>query len=266
MTFPSPMPEHILAIDRLNSWVRSESYRKGHWHSSPFYAIYWLKGQAIEWADNNLTCQHEHIRAMVVCRGCSGTGKYYDSNGYTWPHCRACSSTGRHSLMFVETRIQNGPTWHIPHQKFFRGYGKPSIPWELARVAEDWKPNQVGRDMTVDEVARDLNTAEMYFTKRPHVHETDWGERNDFAYKLYVGNTGKVCAFCGDNAEQCGYGVSFGRISWTDYACKKCAEPYPGVEIFSRFPLPIKLIDFPNIQAWIARNSTLMERPIRHYV
>lgn len=259
---PLEMPEHIKAIEVLNSYVRSDSARQPS-YSTPTKAIYWLKSEAIRWADQHLTCQHETVRIMVTCRGCSGAGKYVDSYGHTWPHCHACGSTGRHYLYFVETRIQCGPTWHTPWIKFYVPGKQP--PFELFRVELDWQPNQKGHDLSPDELARNLNIVESFWTKRPDDYWTDWGGPfNHFNYKLYVGATPNRCSFCGLEAPEDegwrvigSFGVSRGRIQWQDHACHECEDKRKNGlrSIFEQFPVPQSLTSFPNIQLWMERNN-----------
>lgn len=104
------IPEPIWAMDRLNSWLRSGSARRAA-YGSLHRAIYFLKREAIEWADANLECLHSTVKVKTKCRACGGTGRYVDSY-HEWPHCRACNSRGTLALAFVQTIIRRGPVWH----------------------------------------------------------------------------------------------------------------------------------------------------------
>jgi hypothetical protein len=246
------IPEVIHAVSRLNSWIRSDSARG---HFAPARAIYFLKGQAIEWADENLKCLHSTVKVATTCRGCGGTGKYCDTHGHTWPHCRACSSRGRLALLFVQTAIGGGPIWHTPWLKFHVRRDGANPHYALARWAEGWTVNEPGHDMEPWEVARDLNLAETTFTKRPGWYSTDWGGCNDFHYSLYIGSTpADVCSLCGGVADvKHGYGVTRRPIHWTDHACNVCSIMYG--DVFKAFSMPRQLIDNEHIQKFIERRT-----------
>lgn len=263
------IPEPIWAMDRLNSWLRSPSAHRGG-YSTPYRAIYFLKREAIEWADANLECLHSAVKVKAKCRDCGGTGKYTDSYGYEWPHCRACSNRGSLALEFVQTIIRGGPVWHTPWLKFYvyrgqrySGY-RLSIPLGLVRGAdEEWSVYQAGRDMTPEEVARDLNTIEGFWTKRPAPYYTDYGGPfDDFKYKLYVGATDPSrCSLCGSFSEEpYRYGVSRSCIEWSDHACKVCANLYKhSAKVFDLFPIPQPLLRSSHIQRFIERRSCVRE-------
>ena len=67
----------LIAIDRLNSWVRSDSARS--WHSSPRYAIYDWKHHVIERAIKEHRAECRGLYLTLNCRDCGGSGKYIDS-------------------------------------------------------------------------------------------------------------------------------------------------------------------------------------------
>ena len=130
------IPEPIWAMDRLNSWLRSPSAKRAAC-GSLYRAIYFLKSEAIQWADTNFECFHSAVKVRTKCRECAGTGRYVDSYGHEWPHCRACDSRGSLALEFVQTIIRCGPVWHTPWLKFcvYRGSASyrslPNRPREL---------------------------------------------------------------------------------------------------------------------------------------
>ena len=263
------IPESIWAMDRLNSWLRSPSARRGL-YGSPYRAIYFLKREAIQWADANLACFHSAVKVKAKCRDCSGTGRYVDSYGYEWPHCRACDNRGSLSLEFVQTIIRGGPVWHTPWLKFCVHRGRPhtshfvNVPRDLIRwVDDEWSVHQLGRDLTPEEVARDLNTIEGFWTNRPRPYYTDYGGPfDDFKYKLYVGTTDpSVCSLCGDRAnENYTYGVSRGCIQWSDHACKTCGNLHRNsVKIFELFSTPKILLRSEHVHQFIERHSGVRE-------
>lgn len=263
--FPK-MPDFISAMERLNSWIRSSSGKRG---LAPHRAIYYLKREVIEWAHRNLTVHHHNVRVVMPCRGCEGTGRYIDSWGNRFNHHWECGSLGRQRLEFVQTSIQNGPTWHSPWNTFYiSGFRGPD--WQLAIADQSWRPNQPGIDMTPDEVARDLNLLETTFTKRPGDYYTDWGGPwNHFRYSLYIGNTGEPvrrCSFCGIQLSDraCGFGVNRDGLEWTDYACDPCQKKVGGgLAVFGAFPVPAQLVT-PAIQAWQRRQLIYRQQSKRN--
>ena len=257
----SEIPESIWAMSRLNSWIRSASYRRQS-YGGPRNAIYFLKRQAIQWADENLSCLHSTVQTITKCRGCAGTGRYVDSRGYEFDHCRACNNQGTLSLLFVQTAIAQGPIWHTPWLKFWI-HDKKNPPYNLARwVDGDWSVNQAGQDRTSAEVAGDLNTVESFWTDRKGAWtSSDWGTFWHFDYRLWVGETENRCAFCG-NASDVGYNYCVARrtIQWTDHACKSCDAKQKGTgDIYKNFPVPMHLIADPRIVHWMGAHSVMMD-------
>ncbi|MEW6735019.1 MAG: hypothetical protein AB1489_27255 [Acidobacteriota bacterium] len=259
------LSQAILAVDKLNSWVRSRSY-KGHYDRGPKDAVYWLKRCALIAAHKaQLPWSNCLIDVVVKCRDCSGTGRYYH---WDWDeefdHCYRCSNTGQARLTFVETQIDCGNIicWHTPRYKF------PIYGVELANKYEEsnWQPNTPGKDLSPDEAAKNLNIAESYFTNRPGIEITRWGQEYDvFNYNLYIGKTdSRRCSLCGAMAEERAYMVRRDRIIWEDYACDKCNQKYRekgrSTDIFEVFPVPAYLIEHPDIQDWINRNHVVLSQ------
>lgn len=276
--------EPIKAVDRLNSWVRSESYRRAGHASSPKRAVYWLKHCALEAAHATNLASHKLIAVPVKCRDCGGTGQYTSMAGDKYPHCHKCGSGGLTILYFVETDIAavtdqgtRDPwhglvTWHSPIERF------PLVHERLANrvpyTSFTWKPNQAGKDLTPAEVARDLNTAETFFTERPGPRYThDGGPYNDFAYSLYLGATDPTrCDLCLSATPRPGaYGVhrkitptgtpnhDGARVAWFARACVTCEAGYRGRrlgcgnDLFDVFPVPAEPLADEHIRAWIER-------------
>ncbi|HVI10200.1 MAG TPA: hypothetical protein VND65_18060 [Candidatus Binatia bacterium] len=255
--FPSQVPEFIHAVSRLNSWLRSPSSKRNF---APARAIYFLKREAISWADAHLSCLHSTVKVAVECRGCHGTGKYTDSYGHIWPWCKACRSRGRLALTFVQTVIGGGPTWHSPWSGFWIRGRRVHPPYELARWAEGWTVNEPGKNMEPWEVARDLNLVETTFTERPgwKFHD-EWGYGNDFHYSLYVGETPKgVCHLCGGTEGPfCAYGKTNLPVSWTAHVCENCTKTQGGTGlIYKRLEMvPLELIQNEHIARFFARRT-----------
>lgn len=244
--------EAIEALDRLNSWVRSKSFRSGARRM-----IYHMKSDVL-WC-SNLPMEHRGIIVAVKCRDCGGTGRYRDWGGNLLDHCRACNSTGTAKLRFIETKIAERIVWHTPAEKYPRG-------WEGGfEIEMSYAPNQIGNDLEISEAARLLNLAEPCFP-RPHDCCTEYGEFNDFNYSLYVGRTDpEICSLCGTmNDRQYGYSVTRNHIEWSDFACVKCEKDFEKknggiVSIFKAFALPQHLVSHPEIQRWMDRHATIQQ-------
>jgi hypothetical protein len=244
------IPDFINAVSRLNSWVRSKS-AKENW-GAPARAIYYLKSRAIEWADMNMVCLHSTVKVRTQCRDCKGTGKYLDSYGELWPHCRACGSRGMLSLLFVQTHISGGPIWHTPWNRFWI-HRKKSPAYQLARWVEDWSVNEPGHDMKPWELCRDFNLVETTFTSRPDWYSTDWGQYHDFLYSINLGVRKPVCEFCPAFEHLHRFCVFQRPISWTAWVCDKCHRSKPlSSEDFGK---PEDLIDNSHIVKFIERRT-----------
>jgi hypothetical protein len=213
-------------MDRLNSWVRSKSFR-GHLSSGTLRRrIYEMKSEALRLADREFRCVHRSFETLTTCRSCGGSGQYLDWNGHTWPHCRACMSKGVVRLDFVETRIFPDPArkplvclmGNLPKHLLdqFRGWRSeplsdtPVLTWISPRFSfpfpqskisgettlPNWTVNLPGEDLTPNEVARDLLLCESVFPKGFAYRECrSWCECTGH-YKLYVGKETERCAHC----------------------------------------------------------------------
>lgn len=91
---PKPEVQHpelrraLRAVNYLNSWVRSDSYRHAVLSRQSRHAVYHLKRYAIEAAQNAGMATHRRVGMVATCRDCGGSGRYYDSYGYEHDHCR----------------------------------------------------------------------------------------------------------------------------------------------------------------------------------
>lgn len=271
ITLPGSFPfnahdiEIFEAVDKLNSWVRTPSARTTAWH-----VVYWLKGESIKWANSKGWASHRRVGVDTKCRGCGGTGRYVDSGGWEFDHCRACNNSGTAHLAFIETTILGRIRWHTPLRKSYeiiRGL----IPAEKEEPALDWKPNQPGRELPIHEAARLLNFAELYV---PHgrypqrtIRDCDeyYGEVDDLAtYRLYVGSSNPgQCDICGSTEAMAQFGcyVNFGRIEWSAHICGRCDTDLKWERL--RKTEPHGLIDHPDIQEWIRRHPVPEPKPTR---
>lgn len=256
----------ILAVDALNSWVRSESI-KHQWHYSAQAfkrSLYFFKKAAIKRAHEEGAVWARGIRTQAQCNRCGGSGIFVDWEGETRGRCRGCAGTGTATLRFLETRIDLGDktlTWHHPED----GHGglSTSLGYHLGSVlVHDWKPNTPGKDLPHLDALKLVNQVEHFFVDRPADY---WGEDigegryNDFLYSWPLGRApffGERCEFCGETNQDLlqGYCVCRHMFEWTGLACKRCdTEPGSG-KIFERFEIrPEKLS--PELIEWQHRHA-----------
>lgn len=224
-------PAALEAVARLNSWVRSKSYRDLAWLGGARLtrAIYFYKSEILRsgLADrDNVGLNLRYIRTTVTCRDCEGTGRYTDRGGYEFFHCRACNSSGKVTLRFYETSFSCGITFHTPDLKapgeltraMFKRYDIAADDWEkyikLGRAAEavDYQPNQEGKDLDLADATRNLNAVEAWYfadmfprdykIEEGFYFESGYHDSDYFYYKLPLGRLSKNCAFCGISNEQ----------------------------------------------------------------
>jgi hypothetical protein len=247
----------LLAIDRLNSWVRSPQYR-GRQINGPKALVYHLKRQAISHARELRVSDERSVFVEVECRDCSGTGRYTNWDGFTYDHCRACGNSGEVKLYFLETSIPAGGRvirWHSPSSQAGGGFS-----FQDAVQVTDWQPNTNGRDLTVAEVCRDLLTAEAAYPKPlvtgiRYQHDDDTGV-DENRYRLYLGESEKRCCLCGrEEGEMYRFHQTAWRVSWTAHVCPVCNALHR--DIFARLPVvpPAALTADPDIQRWIMAHS-----------
>jgi hypothetical protein len=189
MTYP---PEAFAALDRLNTWIRAP--KEGLWFSSPWRAIYDWKIELIRDAIASEIATLKPVKLTLNCRDCGGDGKYMDSSGHLWPHCRKCSSTGQTTLVFLASQM-HGFTWHTPRDKAWR-LALPSTFFDSPEYSFDWEPNLPGKPMEVGQVAACLNSLEPIMPK-PGCTYSEWGDMDHSKYRLYLGRSPQVCEFCG---------------------------------------------------------------------
>lgn len=268
----------IGAVDRLNSWVRSPSYRHGCYGGAIRF-VYDVKVECIRRGyQEGLIDSIRLIEVPLKCRDCGGTGRY-DADGHgERDHCWACGNTGTAKLRFYETRfLELSLRWHTPRDRFpWLGIDNPAAP----EPPGDWSPNQRGKDLTPSEAAELLLIAEGWY-RQYGPHRRSIANEENLQYKLYVGNEPEDrCSLCdGPREFRLDYPewregsnlmVTRGRIAWTAHTCNACdakqwatSSVWDGTRYvpngpcrFAACPLPASLIT-PQIRRWIeARDAT----------
>lgn len=171
----------LLALDRLNSWLRSDLAPTRFWcplRSAFKSTIYWTKTKAILETSKRWHIGMRRVMVRKPCRSCGGTGIWVPYNyeppdgdcssregGYP---CRGCEATGTATFKFIETTI--GPLrWHTPSEKWwsssldvyvpfpsFHHEARAHTAYQYYELAEGWEPNQPGRPLSMSEVERDM--------------------------------------------------------------------------------------------------------------
>lgn len=216
-------------IDALNSYLRSPARRRGWSGSSLDRVVYHYKREALKDATNWRIAAHRLVAAVTECRDCGGSGKYVDSYGEKWPHCRRCSSSGRVKLRFIESTL-DGFIWHTPVDHAYSFMIERT--WEMPEhPAVDWHVHQVGRDLDIDTVADHLLAVEAHFPRKtPRYYAYDGCEFDPHnTYTLYAGESDpSTCVLCtGAMIESEGkyphrLCVSTGRVQWSTTICDAC--------------------------------------------
>lgn len=185
------LSESIIALDRLNSWVRVRDFGEPLARSVLRQIVYWLKCRAIRDASGNLSVTHERTMVPQPCRVCDQSGVFYsewDSFCTNGEKCRTCNGTGIAKLRFVGTAIvtpDETVRWHTPETKWWSHsmdhyLGLPKD-WsraldDYAISTDDWKPNKRGKPMSREEVASAFNVIhdrwhdDVFFTLSFHRH------------------------------------------------------------------------------------------------
>lgn len=254
------LQDALSSVDRLNSWVRSESYRQGNWDCRK--AIYYLKRSALKkvlalgWPAN-----HRAVVATVRCRDCDGSGRYLSSYGNRKLNCYPCNSTGLVRLEFIESSLPGGITWHTPRQEW-QAIAPGLLSQQAPMPVMDWQPNQTGKDLSIVEAANALNLAEVFFPDRPSITTSPFGYCYIFDYKFWLGRIeGSDCRLCGREGELNTFVCSRDLFTWHDRACNACADQSG---IFDLFPFPDPMAAHPAIQEWHARHEQEHQRLERY--
>jgi hypothetical protein len=261
------------AMDKLNSYARSEAYRNVLHCTPPKPYLYFLKRQMLKAVHESaktvpgadygqyVTWHHAIIAVPVTCRSCNGTGTWMDYNSYddrSYP-CRGCRAQGQRVLFFVESTF-----WH--QWRTVCSWHTPVDDWPLPRPncwphETSWRPKQQGENLTPAEVAAALNTVETFLPILTLRRVSLSAEMRNLyqTYPLSVGKEERRCRFCGTGGEVTGYSCYRRRIQWTGYACRACADAIyaqPGKSVFDALPFPNELADDPAITAWRQRHET----------
>lgn len=252
----------FLAVDQLNSWVRSESFRDQHL-TSMLKHIYALKRKALETVRANRRCTHQRMHYIAKCRTCDGTGTYTEWDTMTVSgktsivqkdlgRCRRCWGAGKVQLDFICTSFFSGDVirepikWHTPREMW------PFSTLDMGEsvLAEDWTPNKPGKDLTVEEAAYLLLIADREFPLRCMCQYLYTCEAH---YDFHVGRVTNRCVRCGgDPGYGRNYGMRDGRVRFTVNICEAChpSKDFPT----SGFPLELQT-EF--VSRWIERNKNL---------
>ena len=251
-------------VDHLNSWVRSDSFRHSGGGRLDF-VIYHLKSEAIKAAMAAGIASHRLIGTDVRCRDCCGSGRYVNSWGEEFSHCRMCFSTGTVHLQFIESTLAGDLVWHSPANfrlNFLRNWSHME-----EHSAGDWKPHTKGRDLTVDQAALLLNEVESYFPGRSSsrtVYEGRYptGDVDDFAsYRLVIGQTdAERCNLCECETDDSGWHhITLGRLEWSANICKACRALH-GMGVFKLCARDVPgSLWTPAIKAWVDRHPTAVK-------
>jgi hypothetical protein len=162
-----PPDSPLLALDRLNSWVRAED---GHDRLRSRFkeVIYWVKTKAILEAGRVGLATYRRVMDRPKCRSCQGSGvwmTWYAQDDEGAMPCRGCKGSGTATLKFIETTI--GPlVWHTPQHVWWSFGLESSLAFpcyyphgtEHYESAGDWTVRQTGRTMEPADIERDLLT------------------------------------------------------------------------------------------------------------
>jgi hypothetical protein len=253
--FDQPINQEVVnAMSRLNSFVRSETFR--YHHSSQMRGIiYGHKDYLIAAALKAGMASQRLIAVKSKCRRCDGSGIYgswrYDSDD---EGCWTCGGTGKVTLYFRETTLPGGIIFHSPI------FSVPS--GELATFETGWKPNQTGKDLTPAELADALNVVESwrYGDEFPRQFEmSGYSEYSaPFYYRLYIGGmTG--CLWCGAPCAQTAHQYTK-LVEWGYGVCDTCRIKYAFLKHLWQQEPPSVLIAHAPIREWLRRRAEWTEK------
>ena len=182
MTLTRSIWTPLLALDRLNSWLRAPEPSWCAARSALKPVIYWTKTQAILDLSKRWHISMRRVMVRKPCRRCDGTGQWI--HAFSWDElshgdrdeqranygepCRGCEATGTATLKFIETQI--GPVrWHTPSEKWwsssldvyvpfpsFHHEARAHTAYQYYELAEGWSPEQPVRPMPLADVQRDI--------------------------------------------------------------------------------------------------------------
>jgi hypothetical protein len=238
---PTPVTADLVrALGRLNGHARAYGNGKR--------AIYAYKMLAAAVALTLDGAKAELVQWTGQCGHCGGTGRYVDSYGEKWPHCRQCASTGTVTLKFVETVLFDGQVWHHPWKYDsgielaeiagivkWDGHSAGWIPREPVfwNVGGGWAPQQPGERLVPDEAADLLNTVEAWVLASvlPQGDKLHWirerALREMRGYVLDLGRVGLRCWYCESPEIHVGLGRPGPPFAWSAAVCREHSNLSP---------------------------------------
>lgn len=259
----------IRAIDLLNGWARG-NFAMG-------CAIYRYKNDAIRIALKERVCVEHYVKHRVTCRDCRGTGRYENSYGDKWPHCRKCSNTGVVHLEFVETSIplaEGIVRWHSPMRGYpysdetYVAYANRIRARPLA-FATTWRPNLPARALEVESVASALTTVEAWWWGAPDgffsggavpAYTKDIYAASLLDPVLDLGRAVAVCRSCKKKesaVKGAWYHQSTYPVEWSAFCCDSCRTRV-FEDKFPHFVVPEKLTPPPVIE-WMKQRRQIAQ-------
>jgi len=173
----SPLFTPLLALDRLNSWLRSDQPWCCPIRSALKPVVYWTKTNAILDISKQWQIGLRRVMVKKPCRRCDGTGTWISDYAWDWKlsrdemranygeRCRGCEGTGTATLKFIETTI-GLVRWHTPADKWYMSSLDLYLPYPSFYAQRDsdqyyedagtWQPEQKGRPLTPSEIERDI--------------------------------------------------------------------------------------------------------------
>lgn len=243
-----PVPAAVTsALHRLNGHARAYGFGK--------HAIYRYKTLAAALLVVGGEAKAQLVLWSGTCGHCGGTGRYVDSYGERFPHCRQCESSGRVTLKFVETTLPDGVVWHHPwkydqggveigdlaglarwdasgRQGWRDAKGNEPIFWN---VGSNWHPRQSAEQLLPDDAATSLNTVEAWALAcvLPPSNTLHWMReralREMRGYVIDLGRVGLRCFYCESPDIAVGLGRSGPPFSWSAPVCREHSRYEPSL-------------------------------------
>lgn len=239
--------EVLSALHRLNTHARA--------YGSGKRAIYAYKTLVAGLLVHLGEASAQLVQWTGTCGHCSGTGRYVDSYGEKFPHCRQCASSGRVTLKFVETTLPDGVVWHHPWTNDQGGIeigdlaglsrwqsrepygwrdakGNESIFWN---VASNWQPRQPAERLVPDDAATALNAVEAWLLASvlPPSNTLHWMReralREMRGYVIDLGRVGLGCWYCESVEIVCGLSRPGPPFAWSAPVCREHSKHDPAL-------------------------------------
>lgn len=239
---PTPVTSDVVAaISRLN--VHARAYGSGKRAIYAYKAL--LAGVGLAMGDASA----QLVRWTGTCGHCNGSGRYVDSYGEKWPHCRQCASAGTVTLKFVETTDRwTGQVWHHPWKydsgielaeianlvkwdgKLGRWVPEEPVFWN---VKGGWTPRQPAERLIPDEAADLLNTVETWVLASvlPPSDKLHWMReralREMCGYVIDLGRVGLQCWYCDSFDVAIGLSRPGPPFAWSAAVCREHSKIAP---------------------------------------